>query len=75
MRIKQKKDNWQTIDLSTLIFPAEYKIDYVRVYQRTGQLNTGCSPRDYPTEDYINNHMEAYTSKCGYFWIDIIETD
>ena len=54
--------NWQTIDLSTMTFPAEYKVDYIRVYQRKGQTNTGCNPKNYPTADYINNHMEAYTS-------------
>jgi len=32
--------NWQPIDLSTMIFPAEFKVDYVRVYQRKGQTNT-----------------------------------
>lgn len=52
--------NWQTIDLSTMIFPAEMLIDYVRVYQRKGQTNVGCSPTDYPTEDYINRHMDSY---------------
>jgi beta-glucan synthesis-associated protein KRE6 len=57
-----------------MIFPAEYKIDYVRVYQRTGQTNTGCSPRDYPTADYINNHLEAYTSMCIFFGSET-ETD
>ena len=59
--------NWQPIDLSTMIFPAEYKIDYIRVYQRTDKKNTGCNPKDYPTADYINNHMEAYVS--AYFFI------
>ena len=54
--------NWQPIDLSTMTFPAEYKVDYIRVYQRTGQTNTGCNPKNYPTADYINNHLEAYTS-------------
>ena len=54
--------SWQPIDLSTMIFPAEYKVDYIRVYQRTGQKNTGCDPNNYPTADYINNHSEAYTS-------------
>ncbi|KAG1867668.1 beta-glucan synthesis-associated [Suillus subluteus] len=52
--------NWQTIDLSTMIFPAEMLVDYVRVYQRKGQTNIGCSPADYPTEDYINRHMDSY---------------
>ncbi|KAG5652377.1 hypothetical protein H0H81_005207 [Sphagnurus paluster] len=54
--------NWQTIDLSTLMFPAEFLIDYVRVYQRKGQTNIGCNPKAFPTEDYINNHKEAYQS-------------
>ncbi|KAJ8594095.1 glycoside hydrolase family 16 protein [Rhizopogon salebrosus TDB-379] len=52
--------NWQTIDLSTMIFPAEMRVDYVRVYQREGQTNVGCSPTDYPTQDYINRHMDSY---------------
>ncbi|THH16891.1 hypothetical protein EW146_g3823 [Bondarzewia mesenterica] len=54
--------NWQTIDLTTMEFPAEMLVDYVRVYQRKGSPNVGCSPPDYPTEDYINNHLEAYTN-------------
>ncbi|KAG6811656.1 hypothetical protein H0H92_006418 [Tricholoma furcatifolium] len=55
--------NWQNIDLSSLIFPAELRIDYVRVYQRRGSLNVGCNPPAYPTKDYINNHLEAYMSE------------
>ncbi|KAF8810902.1 SKN1-domain-containing protein [Phlegmacium glaucopus] len=56
--------NWQPIDLSTMIFPAEFKMDYVRVYQRKGQTNMGCNPKNYPTADYITDHLEAYTSMC-----------
>ncbi|KAF8639593.1 hypothetical protein AX14_010040 [Amanita brunnescens Koide BX004] len=52
--------NWQTIDLATMIFPAELRFDYVRVYQRKGSTNIGCDPKAYPTADYINNHIEAY---------------
>ncbi|KAG1740100.1 glycoside hydrolase family 16 protein [Suillus occidentalis] len=37
------------IDTSTMIFPGEMLIDYMRVYQRKGQMNVGCSPKDYPT--------------------------
>lgn len=51
---------WQDIDMSTLMFPAIMEIEYVRVYQREGQQNTNCSPKDFPTEDYINRHLEAY---------------
>jgi Beta-glucan synthesis-associated protein SKN1/KRE6/Sbg1 len=57
--------NWQTIDLSTLMFPWELPVDYVRVvrvYQRKGEMNIGCNSKDYPTADYINNHREAYGS-------------
>lgn len=54
---------WQKIDPSTLTFPTEMLIDYVRIYQRKGHENVGCSPDDYPTEEYINNHLEAYKSE------------
>jgi len=54
--------NWGSIDLTTMVFPAEMLIDYVRVYQRDGETNIGCNPPDYPTTDYINNHLEAYSN-------------
>ena len=60
--IRMVLDSFQTVDLSTLTFPNEMHIDYVRVYQRDGQTNIGCSPPDYPTADYIANHPVAYSS-------------
>ncbi|KAH7906516.1 beta-glucan synthesis-associated [Hygrophoropsis aurantiaca] len=60
--------NWQTIDLTTMIFPAEMLIDYVRVYQRKGAVNVGCSPPAYPTEDYISRHMDMYTNPNWTTW-------
>ena len=45
-----------------MIFPAEMRVDYVRVYQRTGETNIGCSPADYPTKEYIDRHMDSYMS-------------
>jgi len=60
--------NWQTIDLTTMTFPAEMLIDYVRVYQREGSVNIGCNPQDHPTEDYISNHYEAYTNPQLLTW-------
>jgi len=54
--------NWQTIDLATMTFPTEMLIDYVRVYQRDGQLNVGCDPPNYPTKNYIDTHLDAYTN-------------
>jgi len=49
--------NWQDIDRSTMEFPAEMLIEYVRVYQRKGQTNIGCDPPNYPTANYIQNHL------------------
>jgi beta-glucan synthesis-associated protein KRE6 len=62
--------NWETIDLTTMVFPAEMLVDYVRVYQRKGSPNVGCSPTAYPTADYINNHREAYQS-VSFFIYDL----
>ena len=45
-----------------MTFPAEMRVDYVRVYQRKGQTNIGCNPARFPTSDYIDRHMDAYTS-------------
>jgi len=43
--------------------PAEYKIDYVRVYQDpTDPMHTvGCDPPEYPTRDFIEAHKDRYT--------------
>ena len=53
------------------------KIDYVRVYQRKGQTNTGCNPKDYPTADYIKNHLQAYTGAfcVSFFFVIFLGTD
>ncbi|KAJ7068600.1 beta-glucan synthesis-associated [Mycena amicta] len=60
--------NWQTPDLTTMVFPAEMLVDYVRVYQRDGETNIGCDPSDYPTMDYIANHMSAYSNANETIW-------
>ncbi|KAH9919444.1 beta-glucan synthesis-associated [Epithele typhae] len=60
--------NWQTIDLTTMEFPAIMQIDYVRVYQRSGSTNVGCDPPDYPTKDYIEKHPEAYSNADLLSW-------
>ncbi|GJE91332.1 glycoside hydrolase family 16 protein [Phanerochaete sordida] len=60
--------NWQKIDLTTMEFPAVMLVDYVRVYQRKGQTNVGCDPPQYPTAEYIKNHVEAYTNPNLTFW-------
>jgi len=51
-----------------MIFPSEYLIDYVRVYQRKDQVNIGCDPQEFPTAKYINDHLEAYMGEFFFFF-------
>jgi len=63
-------ESFQTVDLTAMTFPGDFLIDYIRVYQRKGETNIGCDPPDFPTAQYINDHLEAYTSAFFYgsFW-------
>lgn len=54
--------NFGTVDLAHLPFPAHMRVDYIRVYQPPNSRNIGCDPRDFPTADYINTYIEAYTN-------------
>ncbi len=56
------------IDWANLQFPGKMLIDYVRVYQPQGQVNIGCDPDDFPTQNYINKHIEAYTNPNLTIW-------
>lgn len=55
-------ESFQKVDLPNMVFPSEFKVDYVRVYQRKGEKNVGCDPQAYPTAQYINNHLDVYTN-------------
>ncbi|CAN3373421.1 hypothetical protein DIURU_000352 [Diutina rugosa] len=68
-------NNWAYIDWNGLNFPATHRIDYVRIYQPKDQINTGCDPTDYPTQNYIQAHPDIYSNvnltsftKAGYPW-------
>ena len=68
--------NWQAIDPTTMTFPSEMRIDYVRVYQREDHENVGCDPPDYPTMKYINDHPAAYSSSsCSAMRYKFIRAD
>jgi len=55
--------SFQEQDFQHMQFPSAMYIDYVRVYQRQGVKNgLSCDPPNYPTADYINNHMNAFTN-------------
>ncbi|KAF8323063.1 glycoside hydrolase family 16 protein [Clavulina sp. PMI_390] len=52
---------------ASLTFPAVMYIDYVRVYQDPNAKNIGCSPKDFPTEDYINSYGTPFYSSSQTF--------
>jgi beta-glucan synthesis-associated protein KRE6 len=53
-------ENFGTVDLEHLVFPAIMTVDWIRVYQRSDSINVGCDPSDFPTSAYINQYIEAY---------------
>ncbi|KAK1230580.1 hypothetical protein PQX77_006317 [Marasmius sp. AFHP31] len=53
--------NFGDVDFENLIFPAHMYVDYIRVYQHPDHINIGCDPKEFPTQAYIEEHMEAYT--------------
>ncbi|KIM68922.1 glycoside hydrolase family 16 protein [Scleroderma citrinum Foug A] len=54
--------NFGPVDLDHLPFPVHMRVDYVRVYQPKDKKNIGCDPKDFPTAEYINTYIEAYTN-------------
>ncbi|PWN44835.1 SKN1-domain-containing protein [Ceraceosorus guamensis] len=50
------------IEFDQIKFPATMSVDYVRLYQDPKNIRVGCDPKDHPTKDYIERHMEAYTN-------------
>ncbi|CCM02458.1 uncharacterized protein FIBRA_04557 [Fibroporia radiculosa] len=55
--------SFQEQDWANLQFPAKMYVDYIRVYQRSDVSNGAtCDPPNYPTADYIANHLNAYSN-------------
>uniref|UniRef100_A0A8H7XZ25 GH16 domain-containing protein n=1 Tax=Psilocybe cubensis TaxID=181762 RepID=A0A8H7XZ25_PSICU len=63
-------ENFGTVDLDNLKFPTKMRVDWIRVYQPKGSINIGCDPKDFPTQAYINQYIEAYTNKNLTTWVD-----
>ncbi|KAF7369038.1 Glycoside hydrolase family 16 protein [Mycena venus] len=62
--------NFGGFDPKLLTFPATLSLDYVRVYQYEDSINIGCDPPDFPTQEYINTYIEAYTNPLLTTWVD-----
>ncbi|KAG7446496.1 glycoside hydrolase family 16 protein [Guyanagaster necrorhizus] len=62
--------NFGPVDIEHLGFPVHMAIDYIRVYQPIDNINIGCDPRDFPTQAYINEYIEAYMNPNLTTWVD-----
>ncbi|KAG9122163.1 hypothetical protein FRC07_001588 [Ceratobasidium sp. 392] len=62
--------NFGAIDWDNLVFPTFMLVDWIRVYQPKDAHNIGCDPPDFPTADYINTFIEAYTNPNMTTWVD-----
>jgi beta-glucanase (GH16 family) len=62
--------NFGKIDFDHLTFPTTMRVDYIRVYQPSNQINIGCDPSGFPTAAYINQYSEAYTNANLTTWKD-----
>ncbi|CAK9435305.1 uncharacterized protein LODBEIA_P57300 [Lodderomyces beijingensis] len=56
------------LSLRRLDLPAKFLVDYVRVYQPRDQVSLTCDPEDYPTSQYIRDHMRAYVDSSLHDW-------
>jgi len=63
-------NNWAYIDWPSMNFPCEMRVDYVRVYQPQDAIDMTCDPVDYPTYNYIQNHLNAYENVNLTSWED-----
>ncbi|ESK95066.1 glycoside hydrolase family 16 protein [Moniliophthora roreri MCA 2997] len=58
------------VDINHLTFPNHMRVDWIRVYQDPKKINVGCDPKDFPTQAYIQKHMEAYQNPNKTTWVD-----
>ncbi|KAG2023057.1 beta-glucan synthesis-associated protein [Coprinopsis cinerea AmutBmut pab1-1] len=63
-------ENFGLVDFDHLTFPTTMRVDWIRVYQPRNAINIGCSPKDFPTEAYINRYVDVYTNPNITTWRD-----
>ncbi|KAF8203180.1 beta-glucan synthesis-associated protein-domain-containing protein [Pholiota molesta] len=63
-------ENFGVIDFEHLTFPTTMRVDWIRVYQNPSDINVGCDPKDFPTEAYIEQYIEAYTNPNLTTWVN-----
>ncbi|KAI0036144.1 glycoside hydrolase family 16 protein [Vararia minispora EC-137] len=53
---------------ANLQFPAQLRVDYLRIYQPEGRENIGCDPSGFPTAKYISQYNDAYSNPNYTSW-------
>lgn len=62
--------NFGGIDFENIQLPATMSVDWIRVYQPPDARNIGCDPPDFPTANYIDTYLGAYTNPNFTTWVD-----
>jgi beta-glucanase (GH16 family) len=62
--------NFGKVDTAHIPYPVTMRVDYIRVYQPSNAINYGCDPKDFPTANYIQQYLEAYTNPNLTTWRD-----
>jgi len=57
------------VDTDHLKFPTTMAVDWIRVYQHPDNINYGCDPKNFPTQSYINQYLEAYQNPLLTTWV------
>ncbi len=60
--------SWAYIDWANIMFPMTMLINSVRIYQPPDQISVTCDPPDFPTYNYIQNHLPAYFNANNTSW-------
>jgi hypothetical protein len=68
-------ENFGDIDFEGLQFPAHMYVDWIRVYQHPDRINIGCDPPNFPTSNYIETYIEAYTNPNLTVSVPLIESN
>lgn len=61
-------NSWAYIDWASINFPSHMRVDSIRIYQPPDEINMTCDPEDYPTYNYIEDHLDAYMNPNMTSW-------
>lgn len=63
-------NSWAYINWNAIVFPVTFSIDSVRLYQPPNNISVTCDPPDFPTYQYIQEHINAYENVNLTSWVN-----